>query len=363
MIERRLSSLRQQGSKIPRIVLIGEFQEPYDEGMKNVMRNLATELSRDNEVTQLTLSNERHWLFKDRRFNFLSPSLAQQIKELKPSILHYFPISGITPASFIRAKVLAGYAQNAKTVVSCLQYSEKNSGLLIRAVPILKPDLILVQSERSSQVLRAMGIRTAFLPNGVDLEKFSQPRQGGSKEELRKKYGIPDKFVILHVGHLTDNRNIRALASLSGGNNLVIVVASTSTRADNRLLEFLKSKGVVVLRDYFENIQDIYNLSDCYVFPARNNSSCIEIPLSILEAMACNLPTISSRFGGLPDILEEGGGFYFADNIKEVNEKIQQIRNGVEITNRQKVSGFSWTNVAHQLKLIYRQVYDGKYSA
>lgn len=339
---------------------MGEFLEPYDEGMKNVMRNLANELSKDNDLTQLTLSNEKYKFFKDKRFNFLSPNLARQIKEFRPYILHYIPVSGITPASFIRAKVLASYAKNAKIIVSCLQYSKKNSGLLVKAVPILKPDLILVQSKRTSQKLRRIGIRTAFLPNGVDLEKFSPPKQG-IKDNLRRKYGISDKFVILHVGHLTDNRNIRVLADLSVENNLVIVVASTSTQADNRLAEFLKSKGVVVWQRYFENIQDIYNLSDCYVFPAEKDSSCIEIPLSILEAMSCNLPIISSKFGGLPDIFKEGGGFYYANSFEEIHEKIQQIRSGAEVTNRQKVLGLSWKNVAQELSLIYRQVYNGIY--
>lgn len=341
-----------------RIAFIGEYLGPHDEGMKNVMRSLANELSRDNDVTQITLRNEKYRFFQDKRIAFLSPNIARQIKEFRPSVIHYIPYSGITLASFIRAKVLTFYAQKAKMIMSCLQYWKTDSSLLRTALPILKPDLVLVQSKKSLEKLSAMGVRTAFLPNGVDLDKFS-PRKQDVKKKLRRKYGIADKFVILHVGHLKECRNIRVLGSLAGKDNLVLVVASGSTRADSRLVEFLRRKGVVIWSNYLHNIQDIYNLSDCYLFPTQEACASIEIPLSILEAMSCDLPIITSKFGGLPDIFEEGNGFYYFDDIDEINENIQKIRCGEEIANRQKVLNLSWKKVAQKLSLIYEQVCEG----
>ena len=341
-----------------RIALIGEYAGPNDEGMKNVMHSLADELVRNNDLIQITLRNEKFTFFRDQRLAFLSPRVARDIKEFQPSIIHYIPYSGITLASFIRAKVLANYAQNAKTVLSCLQYWKGNSWSMRNVMRIFKPELVLVQSKKSLQKMSAMGINTAFLPNGVDLEKFS-PQNRAVKTTLRKKYGIPDRFVILHVGHLKERRNIRVLGSLAEKGNLVLVVASGSTKADSGLIDFLQSKGVIIKRNYFDNIQDIYNLSDCYIFPTQEASECIEIPLSVLEAMSCNLPVISSRFGGLPDIFEEGHGFYYFDDTKEINEKIKKISGGEEVTNRQKVLHFSWKRLAQELNLIYMKICEG----
>ena len=52
-------------------------------------------------------------------------------------------------------------------------------------------------------------------------------------------------------------------------------------------------------------------MSDLYVFPVVNNTEAIDMPLSVLEAMSCSLPVISTRFGGLVDYFEEDTGFRY----------------------------------------------------
>jgi len=60
---------------------------------------------------------------------------------------------------------------------------------------------------------------------------------------------------------------------------------------------------------YIKKIEEIYQLSDCYIFPITFEGGGISILLSVLEAMACNLPVVTTKFGGLPAIFK-GGDLY-----------------------------------------------------
>jgi glycosyltransferase involved in cell wall biosynthesis len=205
-------------------------------------------------------------------------------------------------------------------------------------------------------LLNELGVKTRFLPNGVDTEKFS-PVSERTKEKLREKYDIANQFIILHVGHIKNERNIRVLGDLVEGNNLVVIVASTSTKVDEDLIRYLEEKGVLIWKEYFENIHEIYNLSDCYVFPVTKANASIEIPLSVLEAMSCNLPVVSTNFGGLVDFLEEGDGLFFVDNEKGFIKKIEMVKNGpLCVETRKKVLPLSWGKIGETLDRIYEEI-------
>lgn len=79
-------------------------------------------------------------------------------------------------------------------------------------------------------------------------------------------------------------------------------------------------------------------MADCYLFPVRDDIASIDLPLSVLEAMSCNLPFITTRFGGLDEVFEEGEGLFFLDNETSLEENLRIIRDGlVHIETRKKV--------------------------
>jgi glycosyltransferase involved in cell wall biosynthesis len=64
----------------------------------------------------------------------------------------------------------------------------------------VKPDIILVQSEKTEAFLSAVKYRTKFIQNGVDFEKFV-PFNEKERRNMRRKYGFEDEdFIILHIG-------------------------------------------------------------------------------------------------------------------------------------------------------------------
>lgn len=330
-----------------RICLLGDISGNSDEGMKNVSRHLCHELSKRHDVLPVIPRKAA------------SRSHLKRVQKFEPDIIHY--VHGPSMRSFIVVKYLARHCKGAKTVMSATR--PELSILSKRMVPLLKPDLILVQSYQNEGLFTKLGCRTEFLPNGVDITKFL-PVSSDEKVELRLKHGIdPERYIILHIGGIKANRNVGILSELQQGNNQVVVIGSTSLPMDDDIYKSLVESGCIVWRKYFENINEIYSLADCYVFLVvrkgnhRNSvfekTGCIDMPLTVMEAMACNLPVITTKLGALPRMFTEDDGLFFTEADEDILQKLNTIKAGVEVRTRKKVLAYSWENIGEKLEQIY----------
>lgn len=333
-----------------KICLLGDCTGNIDEGMKKITFNLASRFSLLDNYDILVL-DPRRVFFK----NFW-----KNIKDFDPYIIHYIP--GPSLKSFLIVKIISLYIKDVKFIMSApFPRLSKFSKKLIH---LFKPDLMLVQSRKTEKIFKEKGFRTKFLPlSGVDVKKFT-PVPTSVKEELREKYGIDkDKFVVLHVGHIRRGRNIQIFKKIQKENGIqVVIVGSTSTGMDTDLYYELKRSGCHVIIDYVKNVEEIYQLSDCYVFPTISRSNSIELPLSVLEAMACNLPVISTRFGALPECFTEGDGLIFVRSEEQIFSALNMLKEEeIKIANREKVLSYSWENIIKILAIIYKTLYNGEY--
>lgn len=324
-----------------RICLVGELSNKLDEGMVNIASHFAERLSEHNEV--ITLNPK----------SILSRGFWRKAKNFSPQIIHYIP--GPSLISLMIVKTMASYCKGARVVVSAL--IPFFPLLSQRFVPLFKPDLILTQSLETEKMFAKLGCKTKFLPSGVDTARFA-PVSQATKKQLREKYGLDEgKFVILHVGSIKKKRNIQALLRLQDGANQVLIIGSESMSTEQKVYRELTEKGCLVWRTYFDHVEEIYALADCYVFPTISQTACIELPLSVMEAMSCNLPVISTRFGALPRIFDEGDGLFFVDSEEEIVQKLNEVkRKTIEIKTREKVLAYSWDGVVARLEEIYHDL-------
>jgi glycosyltransferase involved in cell wall biosynthesis len=148
------------------------------------------------------------------------------------------------------------------------------------------------------------------------------------------------------------------LADLQRGrDNQVVVIGSSIEPVDHRICKGLKQAGCLVWRSYFANIEELYALADCYIFPTLSSKDSVELPLSVMEAMACNLPVLSTRFGALPRVFSEGDGMYFVDKIEDFAPMLDYVKKTTGKTKtREKVLPYSWTNVVTELEGIYKSI-------
>jgi glycosyltransferase involved in cell wall biosynthesis len=178
------------------------------------------------------------------------------------------------------------------------------------------------------------------------------------KVRLRLKYDLPgDAFIVLHVGNTRRIRNLEALAAVQGDGCQVLVVSSTTIRGDRGVRERLERAGCLVWNHYVASIQEVYALADCYVFPTLTETAAIDHPLSVLEAMACNLPVVTRRFGALPRVFAPGEGLYFVDTAGDLARAVQEVRRSEPpVATRAQVMGLDWRAIADQIAALYREL-------
>lgn len=334
---------------------------PFDEGIKNVAIQLASALMTEHEIVILTTSG--HNIVAPSVTNvpanrlLWSTELQRRIQCACPDLVLYIPRACATLASFLRARVLQAYAGGARTVLVTLQ--PRSYGLLTRlALRHLTPNSgVIATSPHTVAELRALGCRALLWTPGVDIGRFS-PADGDEKQRLRYRYGVtPDAWVLLHVGHIKEERGVEILQDLQGDGVQVILVGSTSTIQNDTLAKRLQDAGILIIREYVSRIEEIYRLADCYLFLTTDDRSAIEVPLSVLEAMACNLPVITTRYGGLPALFSEGEGLFYLDDCGQLESKLRAARALARVATRAKVLPHDWPQAMR--RLLYLVMGDG----
>lgn len=334
-------------------VLSERLTWPFDEGIKNYALRLAHELAQKHDVLTLTafapsIPDLAIESVPTNRL-FLSAQLAARLGKFRPELIIYVPTACATLFSFLRTRMLKLYGGGAPVVMVALQ--ARSYGPLARALmPMLRPDLVLVQSETTCASLAALGCAVRVLSPAIDLDRF-KPASAQQRAEIRRKYEIaPDTYVVLHVGHLKRKRNVQALLSLQERLGVqAMVVGSTSTPHDEELVTELVRAGVRVTTQFVANIAEIYQVADCYIFPVREETGAIDLPLSVLEAMACDLPIVTTRFGGLPTTFKDAPGVHYADSDEEMIAAVAACRRAACGGTRALVEPYAWPKVAEQV--------------
>jgi glycosyltransferase involved in cell wall biosynthesis len=329
------------------------LKPPYDEGIKKFSIYLSRELS-EKGVLIVRVSPDGLWL---RNKLFLSGEFANYFKRNQVKVIIYIPTQSASFGSFLRSAVLRRMGI-AKVLLVAMQ-PVRIPKLSYSFISTLAPDLILTPSIDLYEYLTKLNINSELLPMGIDLERF-KPITLFEKKLLRAKFGIPEtKFVILHVGHLQPLRNLDWILNLKKNIECFpIIVSSVSMGMDQTIAERIRSSQIYFISDYIQNIEEMYQLSDCYIFPVLDNRGAIGIPLSVLEAMACNIPVITTPFGGLPHFFMEGKGLFYVYNEDQIINSIKSLLDSrsIDIRTREKVVPYSWDHIsqiiiekAHQL--------------
>lgn len=330
-----------------KILFITEaLSAPFDEGIKNVAYSLHTQLER--KIDALTVTNMENRIddagIRKIRLNklFLNYKLRNCINSFSPDAILYFPEASVTMASFLRAKILKITGRPSRVVVLGVQHRKYSLFHKFILRNLLKPDLLLLLGKSDEEFFVQNGFKVKVLPPAVDTGKFYSATID-EKQNIRFDYNIKDdKFVVLHVGHIKVDRNIECLMEVQKINKTqVVIVGSTSLGMEKTVKHRLLDTGIIVIDEFVPDIWNIYKMSDLYIFPVKSEAEAIEMPLSVLEAMACNLPVITTRFRGLVEHFKEDESFRFFDDERELPGMVENMR-GVNAENNKKMERFTW---------------------
>jgi hypothetical protein len=342
-----------------RIAAIAEdLALPLDEGAKKTSFKLIQALREHGASVPVFTRGGNGFLgdthsLPDNRL-LLGSSFAHELKGLLPQAMLYLPASSGTLGAFVRAAMLKRQASGIPLALLNLQYRELPAAARYLGL-YRQADIVFTQSPASAEVFRSIGCKPILLPGAVDHEVF-RPVSAQEKSRLRSQHGFREADrIILHVGHCNRERNVQVLAQLAGRGFQPVLIASTSTSVDGELLAGLRQAGVRVITEFVEAVEHFYQLADCYLFPVFQATEAIDAPLSLLEAMACNLPVVSTRFGALPSLVEPGHGLYYAGSDAEIVELLGRAMEEPACATSEKVSPYSWHRAASTILQVLQE--------
>ena len=192
-----------------------------------------------------------------------------------------------------------------------------------------------------------------ILSVGIDAKKFS-PVSKAASEELKRKYGIPlCKPLVVHVGHCSEGRGLEDFSAV-GPEYSKLVVASGMFEEPHVMSE-LKSAGVRLHTEYLPEINEIYQMADCYLFPTRSTEHVISIPLSVMEALSCGVPVVAyDSFSGVRTVKARAGSVIYVSEVAEIPAAIDKaVRGKSERTFL--INPKSWREAAEGLISCYEE--------
>jgi len=322
-----------------KILLLAGSKGLADEGAVNISNQLCDGLSRQHETYCIPASD--------------APKSILKIKSFNPDIVH--SVHGPSPRTFILFFVLRLFCPNASFFATL---TLPTTGLF-RMKPVLRMFRfikLLSQAPESEYFFNSLGYDTHPFPHGIDTERF-HPVEPYPIPELLEKELDPGKKLLMHVGHLKPVRGMDLLAKLAKINNdwQILMVGSKRFPGDPETVKMLKESGCIIFQEFIENLPALYCRADAYIFPVSNPYGAIDFPLTVLEAMACNRPIVSTRYKALPKFITGKEGVHYFDSVEQASEILNKISSSNNTINtRGQALEYSWDNVINMLIKIYQ---------
>ena len=183
----------------------------------------------------------------------------------------------------------------------------------------------LEQEAKKSELLK--GQKIASVPNCIDTHIYKK----GNKQEARQRLGLPaDKQLILFASQRVTNENkgmsylIDACKQLATAPNKpgVVILGGHAEEVVEQLP--LEAYPLGYVNDE-HRIVDVYNAVDVFVLPSLSEN----LPNTIMEAMACGVPCVGFRVGGIPEEIDHQKNGYVAEyrNADDLAHGISWILN------------------------------------
>lgn len=213
--------------------------------------------------------------------------------------------------------------------------------------------------------------RVEVVYNGVDLEKLASPTSG-ARERIRSEFGFSDgDFVIIQVArlhrlkdHWTALRTMNELRRTVPNARLLIVGEGEERTDIEQNICGLSLENHVTLTGNRSDVADLLAGSDAFLMTSISEG----IPLTIIEAMAANLPVVTTAVGGIPEMIDhERTGFLAAsgdyNGLARALARLQQqpsLRNSVSAAgNAAAKRQFSLTGMLNGYSRLYEEVLHG----
>ncbi|MCU0431703.1 MAG: glycosyltransferase [Cytophagaceae bacterium] len=222
----------------------------------------------------------------------------------------------------------------------------------------------LADAAKKSTVMQDCDIHV--IPNAIDTSVFKP----GDKQQLRHQLGWPvnKKLVLFSSARLDDPRkgvtllleSLQHLAQTEVQHEEIALVFMGALQQALPPLPFDLITTGFISGD--ESLANYYGACDAFVLPSKEDN----LPNTVMEAMACGLPTVAYAIGGLADLIDHAHNGYLASpfDTKEFAHGIAfclQHQEALSKASRNKtVEHFSESVVREKHLQVYRQALSRK---
>lgn len=284
------------------IHIIGTVNGQVNEGMRNIATHLSKEFEKENTVLYSGLKQIPQIVLNSRnadvtmifaRANKLVYSLASIVTRICKN----------TWVVLVQKPDPDFMAKNEKHPLKCSYLSITESDM--------------------KDVKIASGQQKIIFSVGIQVDKFI-PVSAERQRALKKKYGFdPSKQLVVHVGHCSKGRGLEDFAKIHTVQRMVV---ASGMFEDGNVVHILNEANVKIHKGYLENVEEVYQMADAYLFPTQSTEFVISIPLSVMEALSCGVPVIGYKgFKNLNEITGSEGAITLIDNAEQIDEVLPEV--------------------------------------
>ena len=230
---------------------------------------------------------------------------------------------------------------------------------------------IIAPSQELIDASHALGYDgdSTFISNGVDENKFYRPATSRAREKLRRNWGLEkDDVAVLLARRLHAKNGVIYLAQSAQylqDSKIVFVIAGDGEQktAMQNHFEMANMDERVVWLGGIPNAEmpNVYNACDISVLPSLMEATSI----TGLESMACHLPLVGTRVGGIPHLIDDGVSGLLVEprDAKSLAvalatlSKNKSKRLSMGTAGRRRVEKlFSWSQITKQVLDIFKSI-------
>jgi glycosyltransferase involved in cell wall biosynthesis len=270
-------------------------------------------------------------LYPELRINIPRRFVWRKVSAFQPDLVHvvnpfFLGPFGMSYARRLRVPVVASFHTDLARYAEAYGYhfAAPFFWSYLRALHN-RADLNLCPSTAIRADLREQGFRRVrWWRRGIDTEFFTPgPRSQAMRARLTG--GNPDRFLVVNVGRQAPEKRLHLLRDQifpAENVHLALIGGGPSHQQLKRHFEGTPTELPGYLRG--QELVEAYRAADAFIFPSTTET----FGLVALEAMACRLPVIAARAGGVLDTVVDGvnGLFFDPREPQQIREQVLRLR-------------------------------------
>ncbi len=284
----------------------------------------------------------------------------KKLKKLKPDILH---VPHYNIPIFYRGKMIVTIHDLTHLILPEFlpnKFAKFYAKFMLRLALKKSVKVLVVSENTKNDILKMFKVspdKIEVIYNGVGKE--FQKKKKSEINYLYQKYNISkNKKLLMYVGNMKPHKNLkRLLEAFSNLDNienyqLILVGKAFQNQLDLKTIEQELNISSHVIHTGMVNQQelvDLYNLADLFIFPSLYEG----FGIPILEAIACGTNVIASNISSIPEV---GGKYieYFEPyNVEDIKQAIvNNINKPLNKDAHKLLDKFNWDDMAEKVHNI-----------